>query len=760
VAFTASSLPLLFFVLRYGVPWLYEWWTAEKLTLELVVQGLKVRSMKARILLSFVQVCTRLQSSLNLCLPPAVEQFFSWGLAWFEVFDVLMFVSNWECLWRNDLVTRIWIMSCVSLILAIGLYIAYRVFDRQHYMDLMLAFLYIIYPSMTATLFSFFDCRKFEDGVEYLLTDPTLRCTEPRYNTAKIPVWSAIVIFVVGTVVTLGYLLYCHRSNINPNPPAFKETGKRERMNSDEKLQWKLDALYKMRIQHAQPEPTFLCVQTFVQQGSDVKDQHWRCTEYLAAFCDTKKTPVKPNTGVSPQASRPEHQVRTHGRVVSVKRVFKHTNRRTNGRGIWQAVQHPASRLFWSGGYWYVTSVAQMKEICREPAGTENGGVDRSSDGGRWDLSSDPGSGLIQFGSRKEDIPFELRDVLRQISTAVMEAVFQAGGLTAIHLQTVHSSLGDNGIMRVLSSADDGWCFWHSVKHNDMTPGELITLFSCAINSEMAGNQRDEILRTIGKRNPIISAAWCEEQVHLLADVHDLATGEHRIGGVWADSALVVPILAVLLKRRFVVFSVSMWSVMGSDAVVVHEGATWETSCTTSLLACECNAAGVQSQCTCSWRREAGNQPEYIAHATEMLIRTHTPETIYIIHGWTTSTQRIHNGQVRTDHMDTHFNRIDFSLPLVPDRNPPTIRKVWSDALSPLKIVGDWVNCSSGVLGGVAETIQIRASSKPEAEEDTALEPLFPMMHGDAAVRLSPGHDKERFALALDFLYAGYLPEC
>jgi hypothetical protein len=205
-----------------ALPFALGYWLHAKGKWNGVVSAVTERSMKLRILLSFTQVCTRLKASFRIVLPAAVIQVFR-ALSWFEFFDVFTLTASMECLQVNDLIDSIWLQSLGALVLLVGLFVLSRVDPsvarRRAWMDLVLGFSFLIYPSMTATLFSFFDCRPFEDKKSYLLPDPSIDCDSERYNSSRSFVGLMVLIFVAGIPLLYLALLRPVRHIINPKPP-------------------------------------------------------------------------------------------------------------------------------------------------------------------------------------------------------------------------------------------------------------------------------------------------------------------------------------------------------------------------------------------------------------------------------------------------------------------------------------------------------------------------------------------------------------
>jgi hypothetical protein len=215
-----------------------------------VLTALQERSMKLRILLAFTQVCTRLRVSFRLVLPAAVVNLFQ-VLSWFEFFDLFALTASIKCMHVNDLIDTIWVKCVGGMALLMGTFVLARLDPntkrRRAWMDFVLGFSFLIYPSMTATLFSFFDCKTFEDDRSYLLPDPTIDCNSSRYSNTRGLVMLMILVFVVGIPCFYLVMLYPVRKIINPTPPYSL------RKDVKAAIRWQIDQLDKLRDRHQLP---------------------------------------------------------------------------------------------------------------------------------------------------------------------------------------------------------------------------------------------------------------------------------------------------------------------------------------------------------------------------------------------------------------------------------------------------------------------------------------------------------------------------
>jgi hypothetical protein len=152
---------------------------------------LKIRSMKLRVLLSFVQVCVRLQVAFRLQFPPLVVSFLSF-LSFFDFGRFIKLVASSKCLIHANAVTQLYFQCYGTLALLVGLAVAGAVAEftgtnkkQNVFFDLALILSFLAYPSVTSSLLLSFDCKRFEDNKIYMIGDPSVLCTDPDYELGR-----------------------------------------------------------------------------------------------------------------------------------------------------------------------------------------------------------------------------------------------------------------------------------------------------------------------------------------------------------------------------------------------------------------------------------------------------------------------------------------------------------------------------------------------------------------------------------------------
>jgi hypothetical protein len=190
---------------------------------------LEERTPVLRLLVGFVQVVSRVASTYRLTFPPEVEKFLR-SLCFFELdlFQVFQFMPT--CYYYS--LSYEWSLFCkVGLPLVLFLCIVlldlseYVKRDRVEAGGRRLTFSYFIFllgsfflfPSFCDSLFTFFDCRKYEDGQTYLVVQPERKCTDAVYEESK--PWVVLASFFVpgGILLFIFTELYRHRNELYPS---------------------------------------------------------------------------------------------------------------------------------------------------------------------------------------------------------------------------------------------------------------------------------------------------------------------------------------------------------------------------------------------------------------------------------------------------------------------------------------------------------------------------------------------------------------
>jgi hypothetical protein len=214
------------------------------------------RNMPFKILIGFVQVCSTIPDNFRLVYPPAVMQLFR-KMKYLNIFDVFSFAANLGCLFVPDYysVLLVKVLGPISVLVFMFIVcaaaksgwfdgsIATKLgrlsrnsslrFSRTSSLtnissdvsnftkadaisNAALVFSFVVYTGVVTTLIQFFDCRQYEDGVKYLVVDPSVLCDDNQYQALKVPVWLFTVIISVGFPFYYYKVLRSQRFQIKP----------------------------------------------------------------------------------------------------------------------------------------------------------------------------------------------------------------------------------------------------------------------------------------------------------------------------------------------------------------------------------------------------------------------------------------------------------------------------------------------------------------------------------------------------------------
>jgi len=204
------------------------WWLQKHGKHGKLAHGLAKRTIKVRILLGFGQVVTRLAASYDLVLPSAVAQFYR-ALSFLEVIDIGAFAGSAGCVHATSFIDTVFVQTLFALAIFTVLGLAYRWAagnERTAYMNAALFFSFLIYTSITSTLFFALGCKAYEDGESYLVVDASINCSDASYLRMRAWALSMIPVFVVG--IPTGYYLALHRHHFALVPKPRKDAAEQQ----------------------------------------------------------------------------------------------------------------------------------------------------------------------------------------------------------------------------------------------------------------------------------------------------------------------------------------------------------------------------------------------------------------------------------------------------------------------------------------------------------------------------------------------------
>jgi hypothetical protein len=207
------------FVVLPAILMLGYWWLKKRsLRVNALLDALSRRSVKLKIMIGFVQVLSRMTVSFRLRLPRLSLDFLNL-MAYLDIFDIFSMSANMRCVYSSSYYTKLYLQTLGPLLALVLIFGAYRITKNAALYDMALFISFLVYAPTCNALFMYFDCQLFEDGLSYLVPDPTIFCTDDRY-IANLPfVVVSVLLYSVGIPAWYFWLLQQYRDQINPPAP-------------------------------------------------------------------------------------------------------------------------------------------------------------------------------------------------------------------------------------------------------------------------------------------------------------------------------------------------------------------------------------------------------------------------------------------------------------------------------------------------------------------------------------------------------------
>ena len=91
--------------------------------------------------------------------------------------------------------------------------------DRKH-MSVLLLMTFLVYSSVSSSIFRMFACERLDDGKVYLRADYQILCTDNKHRTLQTYAGLMIVVYPMGIPLMYAILLYRLRGILKPGGPA------------------------------------------------------------------------------------------------------------------------------------------------------------------------------------------------------------------------------------------------------------------------------------------------------------------------------------------------------------------------------------------------------------------------------------------------------------------------------------------------------------------------------------------------------------
>ena len=174
--------------------------------------------------LSVRMICAQFASVANVTYPGAYQTF----LSVLNLINLdLGFVISSGCLWSGIdfhdrlLAATVWpfvVLALLAMTYLTALHTNAANWDtrcehiRNKHLSVVLLLLFLVYSSVSSTVFRTFACDALDDGVEYLRADYRIVCTDPKHRALQVYAAIMIGVYPVGIPLLFVVLLYRHRS--------------------------------------------------------------------------------------------------------------------------------------------------------------------------------------------------------------------------------------------------------------------------------------------------------------------------------------------------------------------------------------------------------------------------------------------------------------------------------------------------------------------------------------------------------------------
>ncbi|CAM9400274.1 unnamed protein product, partial [Choristocarpus tenellus] len=178
-----------------------------------------------KIVIIALQIVTQFSSAVNVTYPKLYDHFLD-ALSWINLdFDWMLSAG---CIVVTDFHDKL-LLSTLSPLVVLGiLRITYMLamwrnrggtkeavttIGRKH-MSMALLVMFLVYSSVSATIFRMFACDKLDDGGNYLRADYRLRCNSPKHHHLQVYAAVMMVVYPLGIPLVYGVLLFRNREEL------------------------------------------------------------------------------------------------------------------------------------------------------------------------------------------------------------------------------------------------------------------------------------------------------------------------------------------------------------------------------------------------------------------------------------------------------------------------------------------------------------------------------------------------------------------
>ncbi|CAM9304988.1 unnamed protein product [Ectocarpus sp. 6 AP-2014] len=189
------------------------------------------------------QIVTQFATLANVTYPDMYQRFLD-GVGILN-FDVL-WIPSAGCIVDVDFHDRLLVSTMGPLVVLALLARTYIVAKRrncvsraalqkvgQKHMSMVLLISFLVYSSVSTTVFQAFACEGLDDGVAYLRVDYRIECDSSKHRAFQVLAGFMILVYPVGIPLFYAYLLYKHRRVLKGEDEVARETSSEAQSISD-----------------------------------------------------------------------------------------------------------------------------------------------------------------------------------------------------------------------------------------------------------------------------------------------------------------------------------------------------------------------------------------------------------------------------------------------------------------------------------------------------------------------------------------------
>jgi hypothetical protein len=165
--------------------------------------------------------------TFRLTYPPIVNKFLQW-LVIFEFLNIFHFAFIPNCLYTMDYYDQLAGKVLGPSFVLLVCYFGFKLTKQRWMYEIFLVLSFVCYPSFCDSLFLFFDCKRYEDGENYLVMHPDIKCTDSKW------LWYRYPVAVMGFILPFGIIVLYFMELVGNRQALWPKAFTPEEVNGDD----------------------------------------------------------------------------------------------------------------------------------------------------------------------------------------------------------------------------------------------------------------------------------------------------------------------------------------------------------------------------------------------------------------------------------------------------------------------------------------------------------------------------------------------